>query len=182
MAKTYIYPYKNGSASAKALAEALGVKQIKREGSKFIPNANKILINWGSSEIPQAIRFNVGSILNHPEHVDGTTNKLKFFRNFLEENEWTVPFTESKVVAEEWLTNGKIVVARTKLTGHSGEGIVLINPGDAIVDAPLYTQYIPKKDEYRVHCVKYDGLGDVYHEVFDIQQKKRKNDLAAGCR
>ena len=37
MNKVFLYPYKDGSASAKALATALGIKRIKTEGSKFKP-------------------------------------------------------------------------------------------------------------------------------------------------
>jgi len=45
--KTFIYPYMKGSKSAKALAQALGIKQIKREGSGFKPRGKRV-INRGS--------------------------------------------------------------------------------------------------------------------------------------
>ena len=44
----YIFPYKLASKSAKALADALGVKRIKPIGSNYIPNPIDIIINWGS--------------------------------------------------------------------------------------------------------------------------------------
>lgn len=43
-----IYAYKQGSASALALAAALGIKCIKHEGSRFKGRHNKTVINWGA--------------------------------------------------------------------------------------------------------------------------------------
>ena len=60
-------------------------------------------------------------------------------------------------------------MCRTKLTGHSGEGIVIATQADELVDAPLYVKYIPKKDEYRVHV--FDN------RVIDIQKKGRRKDV-----
>lgn len=166
---TFLYPYKDGSASAKALATALGIKRIKREGSKFKWYDDRTIINWGCSEIPS--HNSLCGIINEPQLVALVTDKLSFFRQFLETNDWTVPYTTDQNVVGEWLANGKTVVARTILTGHSGAGITLLNGEHAYIpDAPLYTLYIPKKDEYRVH-VSTNG-------VFDIQQKKRKTDVA----
>ena len=64
---------------------------------------------------------------------------------------------------------GAILVARTVLNGHSGEGIVLCGDQDLLVDAPLYTVYVPKKQEYRVHVFR--------GEVIDIQRKARRRDV-----
>src|SRR5690606_41291342 len=43
-------------------------------------------------------------------------------------------YTTEKEIVEEWLEQGHEVVARTVLNGNSGEGIVLLQPGDDIVD------------------------------------------------
>lgn len=47
------------------------------------------------------------------------------------------------------------VVGRSTLTGHSGDGITIGVKGDDILarDAPLYTRYIGKESEYRLHVV-----------------------------
>lgn len=163
---TAIYSYNQGSASAKALAEALGIKRLKHEGSKFKDTPTNIVVNWGSSVIP----FSSTRIINPPDAIAGVTNKLKFFQ-LMRDSEWVVPHTTDTAQVRAWLTEGKTVVARTKLSGHSGEGIVLIEWADAeIVEAPLYTLYVPKKHEYRVHV----AAGN----IFDVQQKKRKTDVA----
>jgi len=64
------------------------------------------------------------------------------------------------------LSEKKAVVCRTILNGHSGAGIVIATNEEELVDAPLYVEYIPKKEEYRVHIFK----GEVLH----CQRKARK--------
>jgi glutathione synthase/RimK-type ligase-like ATP-grasp enzyme len=58
------------------------------------------------------------------------------------------------------------VVERHILNGHSGAGIVIRENSLDIGVAPLYTEYVPKKAEYRVH---FGGGGD----VIDVQRKIR---------
>lgn len=65
------------------------------------------------------------------------------------------------------LNNGP-VVCRTLLRGHSGRGIVIADDVSELVQAPLYTQYIKKQSEYRVHVF--------FGEVIDIQKKMRRSD------
>ena len=107
----------------------------------------------------------IDSIINHPTQVGYATNKLEFFRYLSEHDDINLPdYTTSLDEAISWVPNGA-VVARTRLTGHSGEGIVLMtedNPG-GFVRAPLYTRYIKKQDEFRVHVVN--------NEVIDVQRK-----------
>lgn len=72
-----IYPYKPASESSKALADALGIKRISHRNSKFKGAANKLVINWGASELPEEIlKCNV---LNTSKAVSIAANKLKFF-------------------------------------------------------------------------------------------------------
>ena len=58
------------------------------------------------------------------------------------------------------------MVCRTTLSGHSGQGIVIASSPEELVDAPLYTQFIEKDKEYRVHV--FNGV------IIDFQQKKRR--------
>ena len=69
----------------------------------------------------------------------------------------TIPaleFTDLPYVAGQWLEEGNTVIARTLLNGSCGNGIVVCNPGDAFVPAPVYTKYKKKKREFRVHMFK----------------------------
>lgn len=160
-----IFPYKAGSASAKALAEALGVKRIKEKGSKFKGAAHKLIINWGCSKLPAELLK--CRVLNSPESVSKASCKLASFKAMHEAGVSIPHFTESKQEASKAIQEGKTYVARTVLRGHSGVGIVILE--DKIVDAPLYVEYVPKKEEYRIHV--FNG------EVVDIQRKARKKDV-----
>lgn len=160
-----LYPYNQSSKSAKALAEALGIKRLKREGK---PINVDIVLNWGCSSDNFPREINCEDIFNNPDHVRIATNKLKSFNTL--KGQCTIPdFTEDAVEASKWLAEGVTVVARTKLTGHSGEGIVNVEKREELPPAPLYVKYIPKTDEYRLHVFR--------DKVFFIQQKKRNMDV-----
>lgn len=171
---TNLYSYKIGSRGAKAIAGALGIKQIKHKGSRFRGHENKTVINWGSSNLPEEVMK--CQVLNRPEVVEACSNKKRFFECMDEagQSHLLVPYTTDIEQARKWTREGATVVCRTKLTGHSGEGIVLASEAPEVIQAPLYTKYVPKKQEYRIHCTNDDG--DAY--VFDAQRKARKNDVA----
>ncbi len=170
----FLFPYKVGSKSCGALSKKLGAKRIKHENSKFKAKPNQVLINWGSSKLPQEALKCV-KIFNHPDTVSNATNKLTFFRQVEKYNEGR----DDKVVIPPFTTNleeaigwERTIVARQKLTGHSGEGIVLFEPHEEGVEAPLYVQYIPKKEEYRAHVIG--------GKVVSVQRKARRIDVNNG--
>lgn len=168
MKNLFMYSYNPGSEGAKNLAAALGIKRIKHKGSKFKGSRDKTVINWGSTDTPEQV--NLCTILNKPEAVQRVSNKLKFFQDMKGLDEpWMLEWTVDRNIVAAWIDNGGIAVCRTILNGHSGAGIVLATTHAELVDAKLYTLYVPKKDEYRVHV--FDG------EIIDIQQKARKNDV-----
>lgn len=168
-----LLPYKNGSAGAGDLAEALGIKQIKRSGSKFKGSKEKLVINWGSSTSTDEVEK--CDVLNSTKAVAIATNKLAWLRHITAKNNeggnyCTVPrFMTTMDEAATYIQAGYTIVCRTVLTGHSGEGIVIARTQDELVQAPLYTEYCPKKREYRVHVF----LG----EVADVQRKARDHDI-----
>lgn len=167
----FIFPYKAESSSAKALAKALGAKRILLENSKFKGHPSKIVINWGNSMTNEEIEK--ATVLNTPEAVARASNKLKFFE--LVNGQVPIPeFTRDVNEARTWLEGQGIVVVRENLNGHSGQGIVLLEDVQSF-DAynhsrsKLYTRYIPKKHEFRLHVV-----GGV---VADVQQKRKRADF-----
>lgn len=158
-----IYAYKNGSGSAKLLSEALGIKRIKHEGK---PLKLKKLINWGSSAFTRNMQ--IGKILNLPECVRNASHKIRTFEHIgglVNIPDWTL----ERKVAEAWIKAGQTVVCRTLIQANSGKGIVIAENVNELVDAPLYTKYIPKKEEYRIHV--FQG------EAFHVQRKARKKDV-----
>lgn len=160
-----LYPYNQGSASAKALAEALGIKRLKREGK---PIKVDTVINWGCSSDNWPRDIDCEVLLNDPNCVRLATNKLKSF-NILKGHASIPEFTESLEEAKKWLAEGVTIVERHKLTGHSGEGVRIVEPGQELQQAPLYVKYIPKKHEYRIHVFR--------DKAFFVQRKARKNDV-----
>jgi glutathione synthase/RimK-type ligase-like ATP-grasp enzyme len=167
-----IYPYKQGSASAKKLAEALNGKVLKLVGSKFVPRLGDLIVNWGAGNYPD---FAPATSLN--ANVSDAGCKLASFKRLQAAGVRIPDF----VAAGQDRLNGRSVkeaagaslgfpiVCRTKLRGHSGDGIVIANKPDELVEAPLYTQYVKKKDEYRVHVLRGNA--------FFIQRKARKLDV-----
>lgn len=169
---TVIYSYNQYSEGAMALAKAMNIPRLRHDGrSKWFGGANKILINWGSSGLPDQFLRGGTSVVNEPHVVHRMTDKLTAFKSLI--GFARVPhFTDSLKEANKWLTEGHMVFARTVLSGHSGNGIVIMDPEHPDthnVSAKLFVRYVPKKDEYRVHIV-----GD---KVILVQRKGLRKDF-----
>lgn len=167
----FIYSYNENSAGAAELGKAIPAKRIKHEGSRFIGGPGKIVINWGSSTVPDEVSKHC-RVLNPPDAINRASNKLHFFQDMTTaEQAPRIPnFTNDPNTAREWVRDGTLVVARRILQGHSGEGIQFISRDEpnSFVEAPLYTKYVKKKSEYRVHFMNGN--------VIDIQRKALRPD------
>lgn len=172
-----IYPYKPGSKSASALARALGGRVIKHKGSTYRWKRERdVIINWGCSSL---FTDSLGNVIkpdfNHPQAVRVAGNKklcFEFLKKNLKDTSCLPPFTSDLSVAEGWRKGRKkfSVVCRRKLTGHSGEGITILQVGEDLPkETPLYVAYIPKKKECRVHLVR--------GELISYQEKKRRLEI-----
>jgi glutathione synthase/RimK-type ligase-like ATP-grasp enzyme len=166
-----VYPWKEESLGAKALSDGLGAKRLRHAGSTFISRPDDVIINWGASNIENP-EFKRAKMINTPTAVDRAANKLEFFkwvsRDAISEHPRIPPFADNLDTALEWVRQGKVVVARTKLRARSGTDIVFFEDADSFVRAPLYTQYIKKKEEYRVHIA--------FGNVVTVQQKVLRSD------
>lgn len=170
----FIYAYNYYSKSARLIAELLGARMIKHERSRFVGRPNKIVVNWGSSALPdEVIR---STVLNSAQRVAYMTNKLKFFE-LCKKAFRMPPHTTDQAQAERWRLTGHHVCARHILNGHSADGLILHSPRDrdAVGVAPLYTKYVNKKQEFRVHCIKL--AQDV---ATFVQRKARRRDVPDG--
>jgi glutathione synthase/RimK-type ligase-like ATP-grasp enzyme len=154
--------------SGSKLAEALGVRIYT---PRIVPKKhNTLVLNWGVPAVPTWSGDGT-SYLNHPYSIRRSSNKLTSFRAFKEKGLQSVTWTDSIADCLNWFEEAededkKIkVVCRTKVTGCSGEGIVIADRHEELVQSPLYTLYTPKKWEFRVHVIN----GRVVH----IQQKRR---------
>lgn len=167
--KVRILPWHIASKSVKGLKQALGIKGIKLEGSKFTGGSSYTVINYGATNLPDNVKS--CSFINHPSVVATVVDKLQFFNKMSKSNNppRLPEYTSDTDTALRWANEGKQVVARTVLNGHSGSGIVFFSDVSEFVKAKLYTQYIQKKEEYRVHV--FGG------SIIDVQRKVlRKTD------
>lgn len=136
-------------------------------------NVNTLLIRWGVNRThggANYVRFkNMGNFLVNGK-TEWMSNKLMFFNtmNAVGLSDYCVPWTTDMATARSWLESGRMMVVRKILNGHSGNGIVLCKPEPPfeLPEARLYTQYVKKKYEYRVHMFR--GLPN--HTIW--QQKK----------
>jgi len=139
------------------------------ERSKFTPRPSNVLIVWGNSPCPFPLE-QVGRVLNSPTRIRLASNKLHTFQLLKEAPNVRIPeYTESKDEAAKWIEGGAVVVARTQLSAHSGAGIVVCSRVEDLPDCRLYTKYVKKKKEFRVHVVGGN--------VIDVQQKKKRSDF-----
>jgi hypothetical protein len=154
-----VLPYRQGSKGAKALAEALGGKVLKLEGSKFVPKEDDVIINWGNTQptsqacpalLVYGEELSWDNYYNSPGSLNMATNKKYFFQTMEAQG-------HGDIIPPFWTSQADIpddafpIVCRTQLAGHSGAGIVIASTRGQLVAAPLYTQYIKKQDEYRIH-------------------------------
>lgn len=162
--KLWMLPYKKGSVSAKYLAQSLMILSIRRGViSRFKPSPDNLIINWGCSvgNWPPHV---TGACINSPVAVGRATDKLLSLMH-MDRLEVSIPtFTEYVEEVDKFP-----VLCRTILSGHSGQGIVMANSEEELVDAPLYVQYVKKQEEYRVHVFN----GEVIHK----QRKARNRDI-----
>lgn len=101
------------------------------------------------------VRFNRG--------LDKLTQLNKFAEAGLSCPKFT---TDSSKLADLDEFKDQKYVARKLLNSSEGKGIVIFGADDHIPTAPLYTQYVPKKKEFRVHV--YNNV------VIDISEKRKR--------
>lgn len=157
-----IYRGTRKSASAFALRDAIratGLRAFvnKRGRAKRWPQQK--IINWGTSELRRI------DALNHGASVAVAIDKCDAFEEMADANVSTPDFCFTKEHASILLAEGA-VVCRTVSNGHGGKGIVIARAESDLVAAPLYTQYVKKSAEYRVHVF----LG----KVVAVQQKRKR--------
>lgn len=147
MPKLVLVPVNMGSKGAKALANVLSEKV----GHK--------VFRVKSDRVRGRVAFKFRQGLD----------KLKQFNLFKEHNVSSPEFTTDRSVAADWIRNGAVVVCRTLLRSSEGRGIVIAETEDQLVPAPLYTKYLKKKKEFRVHVLN--------GQVLDVQEKRKKKEF-----
>lgn len=147
--------------SAELRDRGLNSRLIRLDSSSYRQNERDLVINWGTTGQDG---------LNRPNPVRTATNKLLALSALSAQGIPCPDYAETRQRALEWIEEGSGVVCRTLLRSSGGNGIVIANTPDELVDAPLFTRYLKKKNEYRVHV--FDG------RVIDVQRKARSTSVA----
>ena len=158
-----LVPYKKGSRSCKALQEALradGLKCYRKSPTGYFKTkVFDLIVYWGGNH---NIDDWYGQLINRNRRQ--ANNKLTCLQILTEEGLPIIPWTTDKTIAQSW----KTIVCRHILTGHSGNGIEIKQQGEELPKCPLYTQYIKKTYECRIHV--FNG------QVIDAQIKRKVAD------
>lgn len=161
----WVYSGTRPSDGAKELAACEGFLRL-RDGRYHKVRNTDVVINWGTT----AANDHINGCLNPQAAIIKATNKLEAFKAFKAENVVCVEWTDDQAVAQGWSDEGKTVVVRNKLTGHSGDGIVIVQKQAQVPAAPLYTKYLFKEREFRVHVV----CGEVIDTAKKIKDPDRE--------
>lgn len=167
-----VLPYRAGSRSARSLADTLGGRCLRTEGSTYRRRPGVTIINWGSTSVPTYLQ----PVLNgNTVNLLRASNKLSFFQHHTGA-EYLPPFWTRR---EDIPNDAFPIVCRTVLAGHSGAGIVIADTRAELVHAQLYVKYIKKQSEYRIHV----GRRTVNHVptfvVIAEQKKSKRADVPA---
>lgn len=158
------------SVTARNLAESLNTKRLRLTNSTWKGKANDLLINWGSTNLPDTN----ATVLNNPEAIAKSVNKLDTF--YALEDVVDIPvFADlsdlsfvDKLGDIRYLydQDHRKLVLRSTVTGYGGQGITILDLNEVsladlaephwrsiIEQTQLITVYFNAKDEYRVHVI-----------------------------
>lgn len=174
-----VLPYKPGSRSARDLARGLGARRLRLRNPRFHRRINQLtclpfIINWGNSgEFARELYERMArrgaqlKFLNSPDSVELAQDKTETYVRLEAENVPVPEHATNPMTAQMWLDDGDTVLARALTRGSAGRGITLVRPGNPLPRVPLYTKYVKKRNEYRLHFV--------CGELVDTQHKRRRN-------
>ena len=161
-----LYRNERATTGGRALAKEAGLIVLNR-GSTWRGRPQDVIVNWGASEDhlgePRECRW-----INPPDAVAAACDKLITLRKLTEAGVPTLEFTTERDKAIAWGENACTVIVRTMLRASAGRGIVVVEPGQPVPRAPLYTMYFKGSNEYRIHVAN--------GKVIDQQQKRRRLD------
>lgn len=123
---TIVYGWKKTSESARILAETMGA-QFANPDNYINPKPGEFVINWGGGNMSWewANRFK-GRVINKPQAIARSVNKLDTFRLLNAEGCPTPEWTTNPEKALRWIKDGHVVFGRKLLEARAGKGIVLL--------------------------------------------------------
>jgi glutathione synthase/RimK-type ligase-like ATP-grasp enzyme len=147
-----LVPYKKYSVGARLLARKLGIYHMPDPG---LIRGGHHVINWGNTkwDVPVAAK-----VYNKPRNVAVAVNKLASYKALHEGGVLIPEFTTDIDVARDWAKKS-VVMCRTLLESSAGKGITVAQKPLDIIPAKVYTRYVRKKREYRVHVFQGRVIG-----------------------
>lgn len=148
-----VVPYKRYSESARILARKLG---IYRMPDPSLLRGGHHAINWGNTswDVPIACR-----VYNKPKAVAVAVDKLATYQALRAAGVLIPDFTTERTTAESWITKKSVILCRTMLRASEGRGIHVAEKAVDIIPAKVYTRYVRKQREYRVHVFQGNVIG-----------------------
>jgi glutathione synthase/RimK-type ligase-like ATP-grasp enzyme len=153
------------------IAKGLGAEFISR-GDDTRARKGQHIINWGcgyDKEVFSTAARIGAKIINKPDAIANAVNKITTFQ-ILERNNIPIPrWTTDAREAQQWIADGVVVYARSKVEGKQGEGLHLYNakgrrenPTFAeLTGFRLFTERFPENWEFKVHVIN----GKVNHVI-----------------
>ena len=162
--ETVIVPYKKKVAiAASKLADRVGIRCHGQKVIRSMPPAD-LYINWGGWG------YNLyhldGYVINHPEAVKKAANKLTTLRVLHDAGITIPPYVEDPGQAAALAKLGARIVVRRTVHGCGGKGVEILHNVE-VQRAPLYTLYLDKDCEARVHV--WNG------QVIDYVEKVKRH-------
>lgn len=162
-----------GSKFAKALQQALQAKVkttiYRRLTPKQVPAKRTIISRKGNI----LRRGTEAYTRDHFQVTINPLNKVEQFERFQQCRVSSPRYSTTELEARN--IDCKTLFARTLINSTNGRGIIEFERSQQEYPrAPLYTEYIPKKAEYRFHI-----FGD---KVIDVQEKRKKREFDADDR
>ena len=154
------------SVGRRELSRAMGLPQIRRTRSIYVPRESDILINWGNSKEHY---YNIPQWINHPSAVQLACDKIATYIALAREGIPTVDYTMDRSRAAEWLKEDERVMHRALTRGSGGRGITMHTSADTFPDGGFFCRMFgdDSNKEYRVHVVG--------GEIIDATQKRRRS-------
>lgn len=152
--------------------------QLVRDGVPAYPVTPGATPRWAQDRVRLIVNDGVGRMpewydntrchakwLNVPWAVTTSANKVEMFNQLEVYNVPHLRYATERAAAEQW---NRAVVVRHRTSGARGQGIEIVQPGNVLPDARLYTELFTGQyvKEYRVYVV--DG------KPVDIVQKMRR--------
>lgn len=127
-----------------------------------------------ANELSDSLGYRVYRVL--PDRVRGRRavsfpsgiSKDRQFRSFSQSGVTCPKFSFGGPGVIDALGDPKRIVCRALLNSSSGKGITIVERGQELPNVPLYTEYIPKKKEFRVHVYN--------NRVIDYAEKRKRRD------